>query len=64
MAEIAKVQYGVGTKNGSQCLVTLIEHALESHPDWVCAQTDIQNAFGSIHREAILAELNDCLALP
>ena len=50
-------QFGVGVPHGSLALLTKAQSHLHHNPTHVAAQLDFQNAFGTMHRKACIAQL-------
>jgi len=61
MEHVPKEQYGVGTRNGSAIITSIIEHSLDyakkKKEDMYIVQTDIDNAFPSVSRQMMIDSL-------
>jgi len=53
------VQFGVGTKNGSEKYVNQVRVRHEVKPEWDQSRSDFENAFNQIRRDAVLAGLSE-----
>ena len=50
-------QFGVACSSGSDVVVHGVSLAMSAHEDWITLQLDIRNAFNSVSRHLILAQL-------
>ena len=50
-------QLGVGIRAGAEAAVQAVRVALAEHPEFVVLKVDLENAFNTVDRDAILAEI-------
>ena len=50
-------QMGVATPSGAETIIHVVRLAMQAHPDWVCLQLDFRNAFNTVSRSLIAAQL-------
>eukprot|EP00971_Amphidinium_carterae_P342166 6481375-Amphidinium_carterae.1 len=55
-------QHGIGVPNGISCFATKIAGLAEARQEYLFLQTDISNAFGMVHRDAVQQSLGECSA--
>jgi hypothetical protein len=55
---LAPLQCGVGMQGGSEFIVHSVRQMLAAHPNWCLITFDATNAYGSVSRAAIRAQLN------
>ncbi|MEL6449579.1 MAG: reverse transcriptase domain-containing protein [Pseudomonadota bacterium] len=54
---LAPLQVGVGTSGGVEAVAHAVRNALDTDPDHIALSLDIQNAFNSVCRKAVLQEV-------
>ena len=54
---VKDAQFGVGVPHRGRALLTKVRSHLHQNPTHVAAQLDFQNAFGTMHRKACIAQM-------